>query len=596
MLHPELQRLADRYRSVFAAVDAGQMEVDAALADVAATVAADAAGAVWSVHPDSDPAHPLFLRTEPGAVPVPADPAHYRPPGPWPGSTHPADTHGPVFDQPTPPPQPTTTVGPSPGPGRWAPDGSAVEESVWDRPDMATFGAPTGTTFDTGVPAGGVFDPPLSPTEPFEDVEATGGRFRPRLPALGGGAVTDRLGAAVSAVERAVRARPVLVVFVAAVAVVAAVALRSVGGDAPAPLPAGSDGAVRTYVCPELRVPVGGLPDEETATLLACLDEAGDRPLADHPYVASAVVTKEGDTVTFDPARPVSREVGLFALWRLWTVFGGEPLPTAVAVDQTGVDPRYAEGVQFGVNLGLVDPAHHAAGDQLSQADLSLWSSTVFSRLRQVEPPGPAGFADDATVGENYQRAAAHVRALGIRTTTPPEPFDYGAAIDAQRFVIQVGRLFHELADPGSVAAIALAGLPATPAPPTAPEGGPPQDQGGSDVPTQPLPDVPSAEALAAVVAELVSADRARAAAVVADPGDRVEVALRTAQFAGFAATGLTVTVADAPAPVPGGASVRLGVVDQASGATVATAELTLVPAGDGRWVVASWPTFEPVR
>lgn len=125
----------------------------------------------------------------------------------------------------------------------------------------------------------------------------------------------------------------------------------------------------------------------------------------------------------------------------------------------------------------------------------------------------------------------------------------------------------------------ALAGGPAgtSPAPTPAPTGAP-----------SPSVALPSAKQADAVLATLVSGDRTKIAALLVTPGDAAEVALRAAQWAGFAKAGLK-PVAQAPAVVGNTAVQLVEIVDTATNKPVLAMTLTYV-IDNGRVRLAAWP------
>ena len=111
---------------------------------------------------------------------------------------------------------------------------------------------------------------------------------------------------------------------------------------------------------------------------------------------------------------------------------------------------------------------------------------------------------------------------------------------------------------------------------------------------TVPAPTVPTVEAQAAVVVELVSADRGRVAAVTGATDANV-IAMRTGEFAGYANTGLTMSFG--PAAINGdGAIVSTATLTNpaADGAVVGTANVTWVANDDGTFRLASLFQFTP--
>lgn len=74
-MHPELQRLEQRYLGLVAELQAGNITEDDALRVLGGLTAIDGEGALWSI----DPFTGEFARALPGATPVPVDPSRFAP-------------------------------------------------------------------------------------------------------------------------------------------------------------------------------------------------------------------------------------------------------------------------------------------------------------------------------------------------------------------------------------------------------------------------------------------------------------------------------------------------------------------------------------
>lgn len=113
-----------------------------------------------------------------------------------------------------------------------------------------------------------------------------------------------------------------------------------------------------------------------------------------------------------------------------------------------------------------------------------------------------------------------------------------------------------------------------------------------SEPPVPALP-TPTVDEQIAVLQALVSADRASVSAVVLAHGSVRNVALRTAQYAGYKATGMLLSVS-APGEVDASGSVvsRIDLVDQASGEVVSSGTATWVLRDSG-WVLAAYVDFD---
>lgn len=74
-MHPELQLLEQRYRSLVEDVNAGHVTADDAMVTLSGMVAIDASGATWSI----DPYTGQFTRALPGSAPATADPSLFAP-------------------------------------------------------------------------------------------------------------------------------------------------------------------------------------------------------------------------------------------------------------------------------------------------------------------------------------------------------------------------------------------------------------------------------------------------------------------------------------------------------------------------------------
>jgi hypothetical protein len=74
-MHPELQRLEQRYLGLVAELQAGHITEDDALRVLAGLTAIDGEGAVWSI----DPFTGEFARAMPGATSAPVDPSRFAP-------------------------------------------------------------------------------------------------------------------------------------------------------------------------------------------------------------------------------------------------------------------------------------------------------------------------------------------------------------------------------------------------------------------------------------------------------------------------------------------------------------------------------------
>ena len=121
-MHPELQLLEQRYRSLVEEVNAGHVTAEDAMVTLSGMVAVDAAGASWSI----DPYTGQFTRALAGGAPVPADASLYAPATSPSMGGAPAD----MFAPPTPggylPPATESWEAPGAGPvGRPVPAGAS---------------------------------------------------------------------------------------------------------------------------------------------------------------------------------------------------------------------------------------------------------------------------------------------------------------------------------------------------------------------------------------------------------------------------------------------------------------------------------------
>lgn len=110
--------------------------------------------------------------------------------------------------------------------------------------------------------------------------------------------------------------------------------------------------------------------------------------------------------------------------------------------------------------------------------------------------------------------------------------------------------------------------------------------------PSAPVEQLPTVDNQFAVLQSMVSADRASVAAAVVTPGTDRDVALRTAEYAGYAATSITITVTG-PAAIADDETVVsvLQLIDQVSGEVLGSATAQWA-AGPNGWQLATYPTF----
>jgi hypothetical protein len=177
-----------------------------------------------------------------------------------------------------------------------------------------------------------------------------------------------------------------------------------------------------------------------------------------------------------------------------------------------------------------------------------------------VAAPGPG----DSVAGSTVPSSETTVAAGGLESTVVPVPPD-PAVVTSEVPVVP---------DPAATTAVPA---PVDPVP--------------SEPPAPALP-TPTVDEQIAVLQTLVSADRASVSAVVLAHGSVRNIALRTAQYAGYKATGMLLSVS-APGEVDVSGSVvsRVDLVDQASGEVVSSGTATWVLRDTG-WVLAAYVDF----
>lgn len=311
--------------------------------------------------------------------------------------------------------------------------------------------------------------------------------------------------------------------------------------------------ATRTR-CPASKL--SGIPSTELAELAGCLARVGEYSMLDLVTVVSS------GTPTFADGKSMSRAGALYAAVQLYQHGGGTlPAPTQVAV--TGVDPSLVPTLQQGVSLGLVPATWlEQPTATVNRGEAAVILDAALTRLL----PGvtPAVSATDAgTTSAPTASAQARLAARKFSDTPAGAAFGFNQPLTTTAYVTMYGR-----------AIVAVEGYRAN------------TTAGGSGTSTVTGPDLAR---IADVITKLSSANRMVAASVLVDHGSDAQLARGTAQYAGYAGTGLTVTIA---IPTSGRSSVTIQ--DGVSGQLVASGSVRW-SLSEGTWRLASWPSVHKV-
>jgi hypothetical protein len=548
MLPPELSELERRYTELLQRVDAGTLDFNAALDTLGHLTCHDADGYQWGISPDGEPPHTIFLRGEPSGVPEPASPELFAVSRDI--STPPAwATTAPQFtDQNIDPPQDQyqslpgqTHQQPYPQPSQGS-DGQRVDwtESGHQTPrreSALTRASASGSSFASVV---------------SKILRPNGGRS--------------------DTARRGPDRRMVIAVAAAILAVLAAAVFMRDDSKQAAPTTTAPAPAANTAAsCPALTADVVGVSGE-TKELLGCLDGNADPSSTGYgPQIARlGVVVAADKTISFDPAKPMTKGDVVSTALAMYRFAGGEPPTTSTPADLSSVPEASRADTQTAIDLGFITPAELNLTAAATTADLTAVLGSILAGSRGDNPTAVSSAADAATASAKASIAQAYLASAGV-VPTGTAAYGFANALTAQTWVDLTGRTVIALRSPEAVQqqtpTTALAARPA--------------ELNGESVDK---------------MVSAVSSGRVDVAAGVVSGADAASPAtiLAVAQLAGLDATGL-VLVAGKPSVDGDKASTKLTVTVADTGREVATGTADWVREA-GTWKLAEFPTLTATR